>query len=370
MDWRIEKIKTLAHPMLQKYCDQPPGELLGVVYAAVCGNGVIYVGRHIHGKSANSTRAARWNQHGRADNYLGRSIRKYGVQWYIIGHEEERDVPELEKQMIGPTGLDTLHSSNPKGANFHPGESELSPIQDEPYVRQRISKSTPEWKAAASARAKKACENQDPDVREAQLQRILTTTRSSEYRQRRSDTHWTQEETEEHVEARSPNRRVTVVKNREEKLANATPIGRRYLEAGFRKMDRVTTFSNQSKRKYSLSSEQETTESELTGPQRQSQTTMMKRAKRLADATPEQRRRMETWYRYNDERYARVKALAAGESVPELTGPQRQRETTMMKRAKKLADAMPEERRGMESKWKRKDEQYARSKARVAGVSE
>jgi hypothetical protein len=291
--------------MLQKYCDQPPGELLGVVYAGVCGNGVIYVGRHIHGKSGNSAREARWRHHCRGDTYFGRSIRKYGVKWYIIGHEEERDIPALEMEMISPTGLDVLHSSNPLGANFQQGEPELkAPHPEESYVHQRISKATPEWKAAASARAKNAYATQDPQARAVQVEKIRNTTRSEEYRQRRSDTHWARKESDEHAEARIQNRRATFMRKRQEKLANATPIERRLLEAEFRKKDRAY----HRKRKFALSSE--TIELEPTGPERQSQTSMMKRAKRLADATPEERRRLEARYKQNDAAYARRKARA------------------------------------------------------------
>ena len=88
----------------------------------------------------------------------------------------------------------------------------------------------------------------DPMVRDGQLEKIRKTTRSEEYRERRSKTHWARDETDDHAQKRVQNRHNTFMKKREARLANATPEERQKLERQYRKADKRLA----KKRKYSV----------------------------------------------------------------------------------------------------------------------
>ena len=272
-DWRLRKIFKLAHPLLQKYDSQPPGEGLGIVYAGVCGNGLVYVGRHIHGTHGRGVKGTRWSKHKNSKTHLGNSIRKHGVDWYIIAHDEEDRIPAIERAFISKDGLNTL---SPNGLNYVDGDCD----DDEPYrwsaamtarmkearnepeykqkardrqkkwleeessadydgriAKQKETKAQPEWKAKQSQRAREACKNQDPEVRELQLKRIREKCTSVEYKEKRSLTHWTLNETEEQRDARLQKTREKCLKKREEKYNNASPEERKRLDRQNRKND-------------------------------------------------------------------------------------------------------------------------------------
>ena len=103
---KLMQLKAACPPILQKYGREPPGEGLGVVYAAFCTtNGKMYIGQHAHGVSGTSVYTARWKPHLRSKEVgpLFNAIRKHGAgafEWCILDHCLEDDLNDQEIAMI------------------------------------------------------------------------------------------------------------------------------------------------------------------------------------------------------------------------------------------------------------------------------
>ena len=115
------KLQRVAVSSLQKYADEPPGEGRGVIYAAVnTVNGMMYVGKHIHGATGKSVSSTRWKSHA-TDPGCRRfynALHSYGLgafEWHIIENVPEDLVLEYEQYWISSQGLDTL---SPRGYNL------------------------------------------------------------------------------------------------------------------------------------------------------------------------------------------------------------------------------------------------------------
>ena len=107
---KLARLEAAAPTVLQKYGKQPPGDGLGVVYAAICTvNGKMYTGQHAHGVSGKSAYAARWKAHERSKEFgpFPNAMRKYGkdaFKWYILDHCLEDDLNDQEIATIAKWG--------------------------------------------------------------------------------------------------------------------------------------------------------------------------------------------------------------------------------------------------------------------------
>ena len=271
-DWRLEELQRIATPELQLFASKPPGKGFAVVYAGRCGNGLVYVGKHIHGNHGRSVRSTRWCTHSSAKSYFGNCIRKHGVQWYVIARTKEEDVLAKEAHLISESGLNTLY---PNGLNFREDglkggskwsedlvkrvkvaraepeyresrrQSSLSWVAAETVDRkasriskQKSAKATSEWKAEASKRVREQLESETEEHKASRMAKVKATCNTDEYRAKRSETHWVYNEDDAHNAARQKKKHETFMKKREARYAAASPEERIRMEKQNAKNDR------------------------------------------------------------------------------------------------------------------------------------
>jgi group I intron endonuclease len=119
----VQKVSELQLPQYEKYRDEPPGEGRGIVYVAVnIIDGMMYVGKHIHGLTGKSVASTRWkihqSKHGKGCRRLYNAIQCHGAEnfrWFVIEHLPEDLVTEYESYHISEFGLNTL---SPMGYNL------------------------------------------------------------------------------------------------------------------------------------------------------------------------------------------------------------------------------------------------------------
>lgn len=154
-----------------------------------------------------SCAATRLSKHRNNKRLLGNTIRKYGVEWFIIAHDEEFHIPEVEMDFISKNGLDTMF---PSGLNFQEGDVEgkqgkkseaevewMKTYRNEPaynqnmklklsinhanksvaeqqirYDKQKETKSAPEWKEDFSGKMKEALDARSDEKKKLHRERL------------------------------------------------------------------------------------------------------------------------------------------------------------------------------------------------------
>ena len=120
VDARIDYLRTIeADEELSVYRDAPPGEGMSVVYAAInIHNGMMYVGKHDHGRNGRSVASTRWKVHfvDPGCRRFYNALKHYGAErflWFVIDRTPTSDIGEYEAFWI-----ESLKTLSPSGYNL------------------------------------------------------------------------------------------------------------------------------------------------------------------------------------------------------------------------------------------------------------
>jgi hypothetical protein len=156
---RLEQIRKLSNPKLQRFVDDPPGIDTAIIYVFVnVKDGKVYVGKHSHADRGQSFRASRLQKHFRPSNdsntYFANAMRKHGkdaFEYFIIWHGHDSEVDNKEIFWIGPDGLHTIKDCGGWGYNQKDGGKggrltpsarlKISESYNRPGVRKKHSES-------------------------------------------------------------------------------------------------------------------------------------------------------------------------------------------------------------------------------------
>jgi len=170
----VAHVRSLQSDYLAQFVHSPPGEGLGVVYAAVNRvNGMMYVGKHEHGMSGLSVAASRWKAHFKDPGCrrFHNALIYYGAEnfaWFVIDKDQESDIEELEAHWISEAGLNTL---SPAGYNL--------------VVHSRKNACSLETRELISNAAKRRFA--DPEVRSEVSKRATKIQNTTEHRKKMSE---------------------------------------------------------------------------------------------------------------------------------------------------------------------------------------